>query len=192
MKPTRVALLAALGMSLTSVSVYSVTPPGGFAHRSGQEAAASAEAVADGKRDVPAVQNELSRFTDGKSLTIEGRVGHTRLARTGNGETFVMLEVKAAEGVAQRNAAPVNLSLVIDRSGSMKGTRIRNAISAAQAAVDRLGEGDAVSVVTFDTQTQVVVPVTTIGPGSRERGQRRHPGHRPGRGHLHLVRAGRG
>ena len=31
MKPTRVALLAALGMFFTSVSVYSLTPPGGFA-----------------------------------------------------------------------------------------------------------------------------------------------------------------
>ena len=68
-----------------------------------------------------------------------------------------MLEVKAADGVAARNAAPVNLSLVIDRSGSMKGTRIRNAISAARSAVDRLDDGDVVSVVTFDTQTQVVV-----------------------------------
>jgi Ca-activated chloride channel family protein len=51
----------------------------------------------------------------------------------------------------------------------MKGTRIRNAILAAQTAVDRLNDGDVVSVVTFDTQTQVIVPVTTIGPGERER-----------------------
>ena len=172
MKPSRVALLAALGMTLTSVSVYSLTPPGGFAsvnsRGSGAENVPAAEQVPE-KKEAPAVQSELSRFTDGKTLTVEGRVGHAKIARTGSGETFVMLEVKAADGVAQVNSAPVNLSLVIDRSGSMKGTRIRNAISAAQAAVDRLGDGDAVSVVTFDTQTQVVVPVTTIGPGARER-----------------------
>jgi Ca-activated chloride channel family protein len=50
----------------------------------------------------------------------------------------------------------------------MKGTRLRNAIAAAQTAVDRLDDGDVVSVVTFDTQTQVVVPPTPIGPGARE------------------------
>jgi Ca-activated chloride channel family protein len=172
MKSTRVALLAALGMTLTSVSVYSLTPPGGFgsgvARASGVETVPGAEQVPD-KTEVAAAQTEISRFTDGKTLTVEGRVGNAKIARTGSGETFVMLEVKAAEGVARANSAPINLSLVIDRSGSMKGTRIRNAISAAQAAVDRLNDGDVVSVVTFDTQTQVVVPVTTIQPGARER-----------------------
>ncbi len=166
MKPTRVALLAALGMFLTSVSVYSLTLPGGVVTRA---TGPGGDVVPETPPEAPAVPNELSRFTDGKTLTVEGRLGHARIARTGAGETFVMLEIKAADSVGQRTAAPVNLSLVIDRSGSMKGTRIRNAISAAQAAVDRLGDGDVVSVVTFDTQTQVVVPVTTIGPGARER-----------------------
>ena len=62
-----------------------------------------------------------------------------------------------------------NLALVIDRSGSMKGTRIRNAVNAATTAVDRLNESDVVSVVTFDTQTQVVVPPTPISAFSRDR-----------------------
>ena len=172
MRPTRVALLAALGMSLTSVTVYSLTPAGGLAgrgHDGGHEAVAASDVTPEQKHDAPAGGvSELSRFTAGQTLTVEGRVGHARLARTSSGETFVMLEVKAAEGLSARSAAPVNLSLVIDRSGSMKGTRIRNAISAASVAVDRLNDGDVVSVVTFDTQTQVVVPPTTVGPGARE------------------------
>jgi Ca-activated chloride channel family protein len=172
MKATRLALLAALGMTLTSVSVYSLTPPGGFGHALTPPASADPSPRQDAttveKRDAPAPP-EQARFTDGKTLTIEGRIGNPRLARSGRGETFVMLEAKPADALTARVAAPVNLSIVIDRSGSMKGTRIRNAISAAQAAVDRLNDGDAVNVVTFDTQTQVVVPVTTIGPGARER-----------------------
>ena len=173
MKPTRVALLAAAGMFLTSVSVYSFTPPGGFALRgAGPDRAdpvPTADVVPDGKSVLASSPTELARFTDGKTLTVEGRVGNARLARTSSGETFISLEVRAADGVAARNAAPVNLSLVIDRSGSMKGTRIRNAISGAVGAVERLNDGDVVSVVTFDTQTQVVVPTTTIEPGARSR-----------------------
>ncbi len=175
MKPTRLALLAAAGMFFTSVSVYSLTPPGGFARRGGgpdvalATAEATTEAQTSGKATVSTVPNELSRFTDGKTLTVDGRVGNPRLSRTSAGETFVMLEVRPADGITAGAAAPVNLSLVIDRSGSMKGTRIRNAIAGAVGAVERLNDGDVVSVVTFDTQTQVVVPATTIGPGARER-----------------------
>lgn len=167
MRPIRVALLAALGMSLTSVTVYSLTPAGGLSHR-GHEGTVSTDVAQEPAPDLPAQVNEISRFTDGKTLTVEGRVGHARLARTSTGETFVMVEVKGAEGAVAKSAAPANLALVIDRSGSMKGTRLRNAIAAAQTAVDRLDDGDVVSVVTFDTQTQVVVPPTTIGPGARE------------------------
>jgi Ca-activated chloride channel family protein len=170
MKPTNVAILSALGMFLSSVTVYSLTPPGGVG-RSGDAATVIAGAVAEAAPTgaVAAATNELSRFTAGGNLMIEGRMGNAKVARNAAGETFVMLEVRGADGASARGSTPVNLALVIDRSGSMKGTRIRNAISAATSAVDRLGDGDVVSVVTFDTRTQVVVPPTTMGQGARER-----------------------
>ncbi|APR75671.1 Hypothetical protein A7982_01017 [Minicystis rosea] len=168
MKPTKVALLSALGMFLTSVSVYSLTPPGGLGKRG--DAVNAAGAAVESASAAPVVaQSDPSRFTAGGNVMIEGRVGHAKMVRNAAGETFVMLEVRGADGASARGSAPVNLALVIDRSGSMKGTRIRNAISAATSAVDRLSDGDVVSVVTFDTQTQVVVAPTTIGPGARER-----------------------
>jgi Ca-activated chloride channel family protein len=98
---------------------------------------------------------------------VEGRVGQRRVARS-PGEEFVLLEVRGADTTGKL-ATPVNLALVIDRSGSMKGTRLRNAIGAATGAVNRLRDGDVVSVVTFDTRTEVVVAPTTVGPGTRER-----------------------
>lgn len=168
MKPTRVAVLAALGMMLTSVSVYSLTPPGG--HRIGGDGSTgTVDTNLTALPDTPTDPTELAHFTAGSTLTVDGRLGHPHLARSGNGETFVMLEVRGADSAKARAAAPVNLSLVIDRSGSMKGTRIRNAINAATTAVGRLNEGDTVNVVTFDTQVQIVVPPTTISAGSRDR-----------------------
>jgi Ca-activated chloride channel family protein len=169
MRPTRVALLAALGMLLTSVSVYSFTPPGGFSHRAGHDAVQGDAVVADPAESVPAPPADLARFVAGTTLTVEGRAGNARLARDAGGETYLMLEVHGAKDLAAKAAAPVNLAIVIDRSGSMKGTRIRNAVAAATTAVDRLNEGDVVSVVTFDTQTQVVVPPTPISAFARDR-----------------------
>lgn len=166
MKPTHVAALSALGMLLSSVTVYSLTPAGGFAKAPVTLAGAAPESAPD--LGAPAPPMETSRFSGGQDLVVEGRVGHPRLVRAGNGETFVMLEVRGGESAGGRRPAPANLSLVIDRSGSMKGTRIRNAVAAATAAVDRLSEGDVVSVVTFDTRTEVVVPPTPITASTRE------------------------
>src|SRR6187455_484019 len=103
MKAANVALLALAGMVLTSVSVYSLTPaPGAEPVRgAAPETAAATDAAAPDK----------SQFRDGKTLTVEGRLGHRRLLQGGAGETFLLLEVRGEGGEAARAAAPVNLSL---------------------------------------------------------------------------------
>lgn len=162
MKLTQVAALAMAGMLLTGAAVYSLTPAGG-GKVAEQEPTEPLDTTEDKDPDKP---GDLTQFSAGSTIHMEGRIGHARLARSSRGETFVLLEVRGAgEGKAK---PPVHLSLVIDRSGSMKGTRLENAVRAASAAVSRLNDGDVVSVVTFDTKTQVVVPRTVIGPGSRE------------------------
>ncbi len=55
---------------------------------------------------------------------------------------------------------PVNIAIVMDRSGSMKGEKIQQAKRAALAAIDRLRDEDIVSVVTYDTNVRVLVPAT--------------------------------
>ena len=164
MKPTTVALLSAAGMLLSGVSVYSLTPT----IRQAAAASVATPEVVDSV-EAPVVQAEASRFTAGGTLRLEARLGHPRLLRAEGNETFVLLEVKGDTARKASASAPVNLSVVIDRSGSMKGGRMQNAMNAAVGAVDRLHDGDVVSVVAFDTRAVVVVPPTTIGLGSRER-----------------------
>jgi Ca-activated chloride channel family protein len=158
-------------MVLSSATVYSLTPPGG----------ASAAIAADPSRNdtdtgSTSIENaagdaigevELAHFTAGSTVMIEGRMGHPKVIRTPRGETFLMLEARATSTARARRAAPVNLSIVIDRSGSMKGSRLRNAVQAAVGAVERLQDGDMVSVVAFDTRMQLVTPLVSIGPGTR-------------------------
>lgn len=59
---------------------------------------------------------------------------------------------------AQR--VPVNLALVLDRSGSMAGAKMQEAKAAARLAVDRLSADDIISIVTYDSGVEVVVPAT--------------------------------
>ena len=57
---------------------------------------------------------------------------------------------------------PVNVALVLDRSGSMAGEKLRKAKEAALNALDRLGPNDIVSVVTFESTVHVLVPATKL------------------------------
>ena len=65
---------------------------------------------------------------------------------------------------------PVNVSLVIDRSGSMTGAKIEQAKEAAILALSRLSPQDRVSVIAFDHRVEVVVPA---GPFQDFEGMRR-------------------
>lgn len=56
---------------------------------------------------------------------------------------------------------PLNLSLVLDRSGSMEGEPLRAAISAAAMLVRRLHMDDVVSVVAYDDEVEVVAKPAT-------------------------------
>ena len=53
---------------------------------------------------------------------------------------------------------PINLSLVLDRSGSMSGSPIYNAINAAQKLVEYLSPEDYLSVVIYDDVAETLVP----------------------------------
>lgn len=57
---------------------------------------------------------------------------------------------------------PVNVAIVLDKSGSMSGQKIEHAKQAAIQAVDRLGTEDIVSVIAYDHTVSVLVPATKV------------------------------
>ncbi|MEZ6138343.1 MAG: VWA domain-containing protein [Pirellulaceae bacterium] len=61
---------------------------------------------------------------------------------------------------AEKDRMPVNVTIVIDKSGSMQGEKIKQARDAAIQAVDRLRDSDIVSIVTYDSSVNVIVPAT--------------------------------
>jgi Ca-activated chloride channel family protein len=64
--------------------------------------------------------------------------------------------------------APLNVSLVLDRSGSMAGEPFRNMLLAAEAFVSQLRDGDRVSVVPFSDGVFEAVPSVVIDASSRQ------------------------
>ena len=67
-----------------------------------------------------------------------------------------ILPPQLAETIESR--PPLNLSLVIDRSGSMSGQPLEMARQAAQAGIRLLEPHDRVSVVIFDNEVETLIP----------------------------------
>lgn len=63
---------------------------------------------------------------------------------------------------SDKQRAPINVCLVLDKSGSMSGDKIDKARKAAIDAIDRLRADDIVSVVVYDTTVTVLVPATKL------------------------------
>lgn len=75
-------------------------------------------------------------------------------------ENHLRIALKGFELDGKSKRTPVNIAIVIDRSGSMQGEKIEKAREAAVQALDRLHDDDIVSVVAYDTSVEVLVPAT--------------------------------
>lgn len=60
------------------------------------------------------------------------------------------------------NRRVINLSLVLDRSGSMSGRPLRNAIKAAEQLVEYLQPEDYLSVVIYDDEIETILPPQSV------------------------------
>lgn len=83
------------------------------------------------------------------SLSLTGRLSHPYVV-PGTSDVFASLEVTAVD-VPGAKRAPVNLAVVIDRSGSMSGAKIENARRAAMRLVELLNDDDRISIVHYGT-----------------------------------------
>ncbi len=162
MRVKTVSYLAGAGMLLTSLSVWSFTEP----KTTRLDDPADVLTVSEPPRDR---DGGASEFSTGRTLMLEGRLGHSRLLADKSGHTYVLLNVSAPADDGTSVRAPLNLAIVIDRSGSMKGKRLQNAREAALGVIQRLRAGDVLSVVTYNARTEVLVPRTVIDDGSRLR-----------------------
>jgi Ca-activated chloride channel family protein len=68
-----------------------------------------------------------------------------------------------------RSRLPLNLALIIDRSGSMSGSKLEKAKEAAIFCVRNLTASDRVAVVAYDDEVRVVSPSTQLSSDAKAR-----------------------
>jgi Ca-activated chloride channel family protein len=83
-------------------------------------------------------------------------------------QAYVLIEILPSSMAPAMDAQPVNLCMVLDRSGSMAGAKLRAMKDAAALVVDRLGPLDRLSVVIFDDASPADLVVSAGALEDRE------------------------
>jgi len=104
----------------------------------------------------------------GADLTLRVAPDRDLIYNRGPREVVVQIEIDAPKRPERGHRSPINLAVVLDRSGSMQGPKIEKARQAAGVAIDHLGDDDYFSLVTFDNDTDVLIAPERVG-GERHR-----------------------
>lgn len=80
----------------------------------------------------------------------------------------VEVEFTAPEAAAQQESAPLNLGLVIDRSGSMSHGKLEQVKVAVAQILDLLRPADSVAIVDYDDRVTVTAESGAVTPAARD------------------------
>ncbi len=96
-----------------------------------------------------------------RPVDLDVQVSQPRLLAGAPRTTHVWIGL-TGRGAATDRRAPLNVAIVLDRSGSMSGRKIEEAKHAATMAIGRLRDDDIVSVVAYQSTVDVLVPATRL------------------------------
>ncbi len=107
----------------------------------------------------------LAASAPGPALELDAELGQSVLPLGKSGKVYLRLSLKGMPITSRKERPPVNVALVLDRSGSMKGERIASAKAAANVALERLSAQDMVSIVAYNHEVAVLQPAAQLGDG---------------------------
>jgi Ca-activated chloride channel family protein len=99
---------------------------------------------------------------ENEPVTIEAALGNPVMLAGAKGPNYLRVAVTGNSLPEKTPRVPLNVAIVIDRSGSMQGEKMEAAKRAAKSAIERLRPNDIVSVVAYETSVNIVQPATRI------------------------------
>lgn len=102
-------------------------------------------------------------------VTLEAELDRGVLPADQRQTAVVKIRFNAAKPPVEVDRPPVNLCLVLDRSGSMSGSKIQHAREAAIEALSRLGSNDVFSLITYHSEVETLIPAGRLEDVERAR-----------------------
>jgi Ca-activated chloride channel family protein len=104
----------------------------------------------------------LSAGASGKAIELTAELDRPVILAGQKQTVYLRIGLKGCPAEIFKERAPVNVAVVIDKSGSMAGEKIEKAKEAAILALHRLKHDDIVSVVLYDSDVEVLVPAAKL------------------------------
>ncbi len=121
-----------------------------------------AAAVAVATAAAPAAARKPAPSPADLDVTVDVNVGEPVMIAGKDQTAYVKITLGGFPLPANRKRSPINLALVLDRSSSMSGDKLEKAKEAAMMVVDRLQPDDILSVISYDSRVEVLVPATKV------------------------------
>lgn len=107
--------------------------------------------------------DSLLAETDELPLVADIQTSSTRIPLLDETQLVYILVELLAPAIDNQESLPLNLCLIIDRSTSMEGERLRQIKLALQMLLDQLSPGTKLSVVSFSDRAEIVLPALPVG-----------------------------
>ncbi len=107
--------------------------------------------------------------TSAFGLTLSSEIAQQKILKDGDGQVAVAFNLFAPR-VPEKRIMPVahtDLVIVLDRSGSMEGQKLRDARQAVARLIQKLGPKDRLGLVSYSNGVQTDFPLTPVTPVNR-------------------------
>lgn len=102
-----------------------------------------------------------------EAISLLGKASHLSIEQGEREEMAIAIGVQAWESSQQSERKPIDLALVFDVSGSMRGEPLMDVQAAAVALLDSLGPQDRVAIVAYSSDAWLVAPKTRLSASNR-------------------------
>ncbi|GAA0420771.1 VWA domain-containing protein [Cocleimonas flava] len=97
-----------------------------------------------------------------KQVELRAELGSPVIEAGKKQTTFLKIALTGFKLDDESDRTPANIAIVLDKSGSMGGDKLQSAKQAARMAVNLLNDNDIISIISYDSTVNVLVPATKV------------------------------